>query len=307
MDVEANGDQPGSGDVGDQPVKPERNPATWLHDTNHNPDIVGLIRRARRALPGDPDFGDPLSVAGAGGPQAAARAADRLMPDRDAATREVSLATLQVWQAITERVSGKPANTEVTIVFTDLVGFSDWSLQAGDDATLRLLRRVAQAAEPPLLGAGGHIVKRMGDGMMVVFNDPATAVRATMTARAAVQNVEVDGYTPRIRAGIHTGRPQRIGGDWLGVDVNIAARVMERATRGGLIVSESTLERISPADLESLGVTVRRVRRQVFAPRQNGVPADLVMYRLKTRPDGPTEDGPTEDGPDADDADDPVL
>ena len=34
-------------------------------------------------------------------------------------------------------------------------------------------------------------------------------------------------YAP-MRAGIHTGRPQRIGGDWLGVDVNIAARVMER-------------------------------------------------------------------------------
>ena len=40
---------------------------------------------------------------------AAARAADRLL-DREAATREVSLATLQVWQAITERVSGRPAN-----------------------------------------------------------------------------------------------------------------------------------------------------------------------------------------------------
>ena len=28
---------------------------------------------------------------------------------------------------------------------------------------------------------------------------------------------------------MHTGRPQRIGSDWLGVDVNITARVMERA------------------------------------------------------------------------------
>ncbi len=262
------------------PVGPTSAISGWLRATNRNPDIIKLIRRARRALPGDPEFGDPLSTAGEGGPQAAARAADRLL-ERDAATREVSLATLQLWQALTEKVSGRPADAEVTIVFTDLVGFSDWSLQAGDEATLRLLRRVAQVAEPPLLDAGGHIV---------VFRDAATALAATIVAREAVKAVEVEGYTPRMRAGIHTGRPQRIGGDWLGVDVNIAARVMERAVRGGLIVSQATLDEIPPEDLEALGVTVKRVRKQVFAPRQSGVPADLVMYRVKTRPDVPGED-----------------
>ena len=151
-------------------VDPLENPPAqglsgWLRNTNRNPNIIAAIRRARRALPGDPEFGDPLSAAGDSGPQAAARAADRLMPDRDAATREVSLATLQLWQAITERVSGRPANAEVTLVFTDLVSFSEWALQAGDDATLRLLRRVAQVSEPPMLDSGGQIVKRMDGGL----------------------------------------------------------------------------------------------------------------------------------------------
>ena len=280
-------------------VDPLENPPAqglsgWLRNTNRNPNIIAAIRRARRALPGDPEFGDPLSAAGDSGPQAAARAADRLMPDRDAATREVSLATLQLWQAITERVSGRPANAEVTLVFTDLVSFSEWALQAGDDATLRLLRRVAQVSEPPMLDSGGQIVKRMGDGMMAVFTDPATAVRATLEALEAVNTVEVEGYTPRMRAGIHTGRPQRIGSDWLGVDVNVAARVMERATRGGLIVSGQTLDRVSVEDLESLGVNTKRVRRQVFAPRQSGVPTNLVMYRVTANRDASAE-GETDD------------
>ena len=275
-------------------VDPLENPPAqglsgWLRNTNRNPNIIAAIRRARRALPGDPEFGDPLSAAGDSGPQAAARAADRLMPDRDAATREVSLATLQLWQAITERVSGRPANAEVTLVFTDLVSFSEWALQAGDDATLRLLRRVAQVSEPPMLDSGGQIVKRMGDGMMAVFTDPATAVRATLEALEAVNTVEIEGYTPRMRAGIHTGRPQRIGSDWLGVDVNVAARVMERATRGGLIVSGQTLEKISVEDLESLGANTKRVRRQVFGPRQSGVPTDLVMYRVTANRDASAE------------------
>ncbi len=285
MDVDGSGEQAGPGEnIGDI-VAPARGPKSWWRNTNHNPGIIAAIRRARHALPGDPDFGDPLSTSGTGGPQAAARAADRLIRDRAAATRQVGLATLQVWQALTERVSGRPVNAELTIVFTDLVGFSDWSLAVGDEATLRLLRKVAQAAEPPLLDAGGYIVKRMGDGMMATFGDPVTAVRATLAAEEAVKTVEVRDYTPIMRAGIHTGRPQRIGGDWLGVDVNIAARVMERATRGGLVVSGSTLERIAPDDFESLGVTAKRVRRQVFSPRQPGVPPDLFMYRLRPRPE----------------------
>jgi class 3 adenylate cyclase len=262
-----------------QPQRPS-GPAGWLKNTNHSPGVIAFLRRARRLLPGDPDFGDPLSVSGVGGPSAAARAADRLL-ERDAASREVSLGALQVWQAVTERVSGRPANREVTLVFTDLVGFSEWSLQVGDEATLKLLRRVSQAVEPPLLETGGHIVKRMGDGIMAVFSDAGTAVRAAIAARQAVKSVEVDGYTPRMRVGVHTGRPQRVGSDWLGVDVNIAARVMERATRGELVVSQATLERISDEDFDALGVTAKKLRRQVFSSKPNGVPADFTMYRLK--------------------------
>ncbi|MHA3021213.1 adenylate/guanylate cyclase domain-containing protein [Mycobacterium sp. BMJ-28] len=264
-------------------------PLEWFKDTNHHPGVIALLRRMRRALPGDPDFGDPLSAAGDGGPRAAARAADRLL-EHDAASREVSLGALQVWQALTERVSGRPAYREVTLVFTDLVGFSDWSLRAGDDATLRLLRRVTSVVEPPLLAAGGHIVKRMGDGSMVVFRHPVPAVRAVLTALDAVRAVDVDGYTPTMRAGIHTGRPQRIGSDWLGVDVNIASRVMERATKGGLVISQSTLDGISDEDFEAMRLQIKRVRKQLFGTKPSGVPEDLQMYRVRSRAEEPGDD-----------------
>ncbi|OBG48740.1 MULTISPECIES: adenylate/guanylate cyclase domain-containing protein [unclassified Mycobacterium] len=261
---------------------PVHNATQWLHNRNRSPGAVAFIRRARRLLPGDPEFGDPLSTAGDGGPRAAARAADRLLGDRDAVSREVGLGLLQVWQALTESVSRRPANPEVTLVFTDLVGFSSWSLQAGDDAALTLLRQVARAVEPPLLDAGGHIVKRMGDGLMAVFGDPTVAVRAVLAAKEALKSVEVAGYTPRMRVGIHTGRPQRMAADWLGVDVNIAARVMERATKGGVMVSGSTLDLIAQSELDAMGVVAKRARKPVFAPKTTGVPADLSIYRLRT-------------------------
>ncbi len=280
-----------------------RNAADWLRSTNQSPGLIGLVRKARRALPGDPDFGDPLSMAGDGGPRAAARAAGRLLGERGGASREVGLGALQMWQALTESVSRRPANPEVTLVFTDLVNFSTWSLHAGDEATLKLLRRVARAIEPPLLDAGGHIVKRMGDGTMAVFSDPLVAVGAVLEAKRALKSVEVDGYKPRMRVGIHTGRPQRLAADWLGVDVNVAARVMERATRGGVMVSGATLDRLAQDDLDTLGVAAKRVHRPVFSPKTPGLPADLAIYRLKpsreTVRDLSGLDSPDDDDPQA--------
>lgn len=281
-----------------------RGAAKWLRGTNRSPGLIALVRRARRGLPGDPDFGDPLSTAGHGGPRAAARAAGRLLGERGGASREVSLGALQVWQALTEAVSRRPANEEVTIVFTDLVGFSTWSLQAGDAATLKLLRQVARAIEPPLLDAGGHIVKRMGDGAMAVFGDPLIAIAAVLDAKRALKSeVNIDGYKPRMRVGIHTGRPQRLAADWLGVDVNVAARVMERASRGGVMVSGATLDLLGPDDLVTLGVTAKRVHWSVFGSKPAGLPPDLAIYRLKPSRETVSElsasDNPDEDAPQA--------
>lgn len=85
-----------------------------------------------------------------------------------------------------------------------------------------------------------------------------------------------------MRVGIHTGRPQRLGSDWLGVDVNIAARVMERATKGGIMISSPTLDLIPQSELDELGVTVKRARRPMFSSKLTGIPPDLAIYRLKT-------------------------
>ena len=87
-----------------------------------------------------------------------------------------------------------------------------------------------------------------------------------------------------MRVGVHTGRPQRIGSDWLGVDVNIAARVMERATRGGvLIVSQATMDRLPERTSTRLACTPNGYAGQCFRIKQDGVPPDITMYRVKTR------------------------
>lgn len=127
---------------------------------DRHPRVVEGVRRLRRTLPGDPGFGDPLSTAGRDGAARVARLADRLVDEQARASREAGMAALQVWQATLERTGRGRGDREMAIVFTDLVGFSNWALSAGDDDALLLLRTVATAVEPPLLAHRGRVVKR---------------------------------------------------------------------------------------------------------------------------------------------------
>lgn len=247
---------------------------------NQRADLIGMLRRARQQLPGDPAFGDPLSVSGPGGARAVARAADKLVGDTPSAAREIGFGALQVWQAALERVGRGKGSQEITVMFTDLVAFSRWSLSAGDEATLELLRKVAKAIEPPIAERGGQVVKRMGDGVMAVFPSADRAMRAAVTARRNLADVQVRGYTPQMRIGLHTGSPREIGGDWLGVDVTIAARVMEAGGNGNTMLSEATLQGLRPETLAELGLAVKPYRRSFFAAPLNGVPDDLRIFRL---------------------------
>lgn len=250
-----------------------------LRAWNRSDAAVGAARRLRRALPGDQGFGDPLSTAGEGRVRALARAADRVLPEQEAASREMGFATLQVWQAMLERFGGGDGDTEVTLAFTDLVDFSTWALAAGDEQTVALLRAVSGAVEPAVLDAGGRVIKRMGDGLMAEFRSPERAVHGMRAAQRRLDEVEIDGYRPRMRAGLHVGRPRRIGDDRIGVDVNIAARMMEAAGGGQLVVSADVLDVLDPEWLAENEIGVRDHRR-FFLHRPRGVPADLRMFLL---------------------------
>ena len=109
----------------------------------------------------------------------AARGAHRRAPVGHA---EVGLSALQVWQALSESQGRGRGERELTILFTDLVEFSAWALEAGDTMAVDLLRRVGQVVEPPIEDRGGRIVKRLGDGLMAVFTEPGEAVEAALEA-----------------------------------------------------------------------------------------------------------------------------
>ena len=238
---------------------------------NSSAGLITAARLLREMLPGDSRYGDPLSTAGSAPAQTVARRLSDLTAERPGVLREVGLSALQVWQAAAEAQGRGRGETELAIAFTDLEDFSSYALDAGDDAALELLRDVGRVIEPAVKDHGGRVVKRLGDGMMAVFDDPASAIKALRQACEGVEALEVDGFDPRLRSGLHIGKPRRLAGDYFGVDVNVAARLAEEARGGELLVSGTVLEHCGTDDLD-----VRRKRRF----KVKGVPRDLEAFAI---------------------------
>jgi adenylate cyclase len=246
--------------------------AAALRRTDERPMLMTAAKLARELLPGDSGYGDPLSTAGSTPSQQLGRRLSALTAERPSLLGEIGLSALQVWESISAQGADR-GERELAILFTDLVDFSDWSLQAGDTAAVELLREVGAAIEPAVTRHGGVVVKRLGDGLMAAFEDPTDAVEAALEAGAAVAEVDADGYRPQMRAGIHVGRPRRLGGDYLGTDVNIAARVAEAASGGEVLVSDELRQRLDESAL--------KLRRRRF--KAKGAPSDLTVYSVTQR------------------------
>ena len=143
----------------------------------------------------------------------------------ETAAHEAGLAAIQVWQALSK--TGRGGGTvDATILFTDLVGFSSWVLDAGDERGARAAaggRGGRRAGDHVAPGPGRGAARRRAHGRVLRTRAPAS----TRRCRSRTDGRGRDGRSrPRLRPGQHLRAAARLQGrDYLGTDVNIAARV----------------------------------------------------------------------------------
>jgi adenylate cyclase len=243
----------------------------WAVQVDSHSSLLNVTRRLRRQLPGDEQFGDPLSTAGRQPVEVLGRTVSALQPDRKSVVQELGFAGLQVWQSLSEAAGRGRGSQEMAVMFTDLAGFSSWALKAGDEPALALLRDVGTRVEAVIAQHEGRIVKRLGDGVMATFLSAQAALDAALDAQDEMNEIEIDGYRPSMRVGVHWGSPRKLGGDYLGVDVNIAARVGDAARPGQVLISEALLARV-----DTDGLRTGRSKRL----RASGAPRDLHVVRV---------------------------
>ncbi len=162
-----------------------------------------------------------------------------------------------------------------TVGFTDIVGFTTFTAEEGDERALEVLA-TQEAVVAQVLPSGSRVVKELGDGLMLWFPDPATAVRSLLDLQAALTSdvTEPDGFPLWIRAGLHVGEQRVRGDDLIGHDVNVAARIVDLAGPGEVLASHETVD---AAGDELAGIEVVEVGPVVV----KGIPDPVWICRVE--------------------------
>ena len=136
------------------------------------------------------------------------------------------------------------AEGTVTLGFSDIEGSTAANERLGDQAWLEILRAHNGIVREQLKAHGGSEVKSLGDGFMVAFPSAGKAVQwAVGVQRAFHDYSKAHPVEPiDVRIGLHTGEAIREGGDFLGADVALAARIAAAAKGGQILVSGAVKE-----------------------------------------------------------------
>ncbi len=187
---------------------------------------------------------------------------------------------------VSKQLEGERRN--VTILFTDVVGFTSLSEQLDPEQVFAIIEQVQKAFLDEIYTHEGWFDKFLGDGLMAIFgapvaheDDPARAVRAALGMQNALKriNEELDprlNLTLRIRIGLNAGTVvvATLGSDMklnytpLGDAVNVASRLQTLAEAGTVVVSRAVYEQTKPlfefVELGSIRVKGRLEPVEIF-------------------------------------------
>jgi predicted ATPase/class 3 adenylate cyclase len=196
----------------------------------------------------------------------------------------------------------RPERRQVTLLFIDMVGSTDMSVQLDEEEFRDVIYNYRDTCANAVRRFDGTIVRFIGDGLLVCFgfpvaheDDPARAVRAALSLLSDMRQLNDQGVSARapirVRMGMHTGMV--IAGDLrssetfetmgiLGDTPNIASRLQQIAPADTLLISEATAQLIGNLfDLRKLGPHEIR-----------GVQGTIDLYEVVGERPGPGTDAP---------------
>lgn len=178
---------------------------------------------------------------------------DRLMDE----VEEFLLGT-RVGAAVDRRVA--------TVLFSDVVGSTERAASVGDRAWSGLLETHRAEARRLLARYGGREMNTAGDGFLIVFDGPTSAIQCALALCEASRQAGLE-----VRVGLHSGEIVFEANDVVGMAVHIGARVAALASPGQVVVSQTVRDMVigSRFEFDPLGRHVLK-----------GVPGEWEIFRV---------------------------
>lgn len=128
----------------------------------------------------------------------------------------------------------QPQHLVRSVLFSDVVASTELIDHQGEDVWLNLVDRHARMVCALAHGNGGDVVTFLGDGFMLMFDDPSDA----LTCAIRMQTASLVQGLMRIRIGLDHGDVFRYRQDWfVGRTIHVAARLSDLCDENEIIVS----------------------------------------------------------------------
>lgn len=159
-----------------------------------------------------------------------------------------------------------------SVVFVDIADYTQLTEEQGDELAVRLATSLQARAESIAAEHDGRLIKLIGDGAMLRFDDARGGVVAALAL------VDSLGTDPGVlaHAGVHTGPVVERDRDLFGRTVNLASRIADAASPGQVVVS---------GDVAALVDDPAFTFGAIEAVPLKGVTAPLQLFLAATTPD----------------------
>jgi pimeloyl-ACP methyl ester carboxylesterase/class 3 adenylate cyclase len=131
-----------------------------------------------------------------------------------------------------------------TVLFTDIVGSTEKAISLGDRRWRDLLDNHHTIVRRNLERFRGREIDTAGDGFLATFDGPARGVRCACAIADDIRSLGID-----VRAGLHTGECEIMGGKVGGIAVHIGARVAALAGPREVLVSSTVKDLVAGSGL----------------------------------------------------------
>ena len=128
-----------------------------------------------------------------------------------------------------------------TFLIADVRGYTQFTVDHGDEAAAKLAVRFATAARQVVSAREGRVVELRGDEALAVFSSTRQALWASVELIAYLARESESEETPPIRIGIglDAGEAIPVNGGFRGAALNLAARLCSLAGPGEILASET--------------------------------------------------------------------